>query len=121
MHFGVASSKLPGLLIFFLFLLFILPGAIVWLTLAKEYFVGVTGQRLIVLQMKQRYLGVKEHTEYSLKELAAAGAASVNAHHGQIDLDLTHPTKPVRLIFRKRGMPNNQEQAASIVAKLTGG
>lgn len=65
------------LLIIVLIALCVLPGIIVIFLLTKNYFIGLTDGRLIVLQVKgMKPNDVKEVTEYSFSELSSANASN---------------------------------------------
>ena len=72
--FGVKQPSM--LLILPLFFLAILPGAIAVALLTKEYIVGLTDRRFIVLRFKGKKIDVQEVLEYPLNNLPPVKAST---------------------------------------------
>jgi hypothetical protein len=114
--FGV---KQPNLLLTLpLFALAILPGAIAVALLTKEYVVGLTDRRLIVLRFKGKNVQVQEVMDYRLNN----GLPPVNASTGPVftHIKVEDAAKPFVAKFHRMGMPGNREGAMAIAAALTG-
>jgi hypothetical protein len=109
--------KQPSILLMIpLFALAILPGAIAIALLTKNYVVGLTDRRFIVLRFSGK-LNVKEIVEYSLSALPP-----VQASTGPIftHIKINDPQKPFVAKFHRKGMPNNRAHSQAIEAALTG-
>ena len=109
--------KQPHLLLMIpLFVLGVLPGAIATALLTKNYLVGLTNRRLLVLRVKNR-LAVQEVSEYALNSLP-----TVKASTGPIftHLKISDPHRPFAAKFPRLGMPNNRQHSMAIGAALTG-
>ncbi len=103
------------LVIFPLFLLAILPGAIAMALLTKEYLVGLTDRRVIVLRVKGGKAEVLEVTDYGLDETIAleAKTGKLFAH-----LTIEDEARPFQAKFHRMGAPENHEHVAEIVRAL---
>ena len=113
--FGV---KQPNLLLMLpLFALAVLPGAIAVALLTKEYVVGLTDRRLIVLCFKGKNVSVQEVVDYR-----AGSLPPVKATTGPVftHINIEDPAKPFVAKFHRMGMPGNREGAMAIAAALTG-
>ena len=110
--FGVKQPNM--LLIVFLVLLAILPGLIAVALLTKEYVIGLTDRRLIVLRVGGG-VKVKEVSEYALTELRGVktSTGSLFTH-----IEIGGPA-PFTAKFHRMGMKTNREQAMAIAAALT--
>jgi hypothetical protein len=115
--FGV---KQPNLLLMLpLFALAVLPGAIAVALLTKEYVVGLTDRRLIVLRFKGKNVSVQEVVDYPLNN---GHRPPVKATTGPVftHINIDDPAKPFSAKFHRMGMPGNREGAMAIAATLTG-
>jgi hypothetical protein len=109
--------KTPSMLLMIpLFLLAILPGAIAMVLLMKEYVVGLTDRRVIVLRFKGSNIQVQEVFEYSLFNHAPAQmtSGSINTY-----IKIQDPARPFFAKFHRMGMAGNREGAMAIGAALT--
>jgi hypothetical protein len=113
--FGVKQPSL--LLILPLVALAILPGVIAQALLTKEYVIGLTDRRLIVLHFKGGDVRVQEVLDYRLASLPPV-KASTGALFTHIKVE--DPAKPFVAKFHRAGMPGNRENAMAIAAALTG-
>lgn len=116
--FGVRQPSL--LVIVPLIALAILPGVIAVAMLTRNYLIGLTGERLIVLQIKGIGNGeVKEITEYDLSELTAANAS---AKTGGLftHIAITDPDKPFKAKFHRAFSKNNRPHAVAIGEAIAG-
>jgi hypothetical protein len=114
--FGV---KQPNMLLMLpLFALAVLPGAIAVALLTKEYVIGLTDRRLIVLRFKGKNVAVQEVMDYRLNN----GLPPVNASTGPVftHIKVEDGAKPFVAKFHRMGMPGNREGAMAIAAALTG-
>jgi len=107
----------PIALIAGLTLLAILPGLIATALMTKEYVVGLTDRRLIVLRFKGKAIKVEEVMEYSLDPLppAKTSTGSLFTH-----IAIADPAKPFVAKFHRLGMEGNREAAMAIAEVLTG-
>jgi hypothetical protein len=113
--FGV---KQPNMLLMLpLFALAVLPGAIAVAMLTKEYVVGLTDRRLIVLRFKGKNVQVQEVLDYRLGQLPPVKSSTgpVFTH-----IEVEDAAKPFVAKFHRMGMPGNREGAMAIAAALTG-
>ena len=114
--FGV---KQPNMLLMLpLFALAILPGAIAVAMLTKEYVVGLTDRRFIVLRFKGKNVGVQEVLDYRLDRHLPPVKASTGPVFTHIKIE--DQAKPFVAKFHRMGMPGNREGAMAIAAALTG-
>ena len=114
--FGV---KQPNLLLMLpLFALAVLPGAIAVALLTKEYVIGLTDRRLIVLRFKGKNVSVQEVVDYRLGGQRPPVKASTGPVFTHINIE--DPAKPFVAKFHRLGMPGNREGAMAIAAALTG-
>jgi hypothetical protein len=114
--FGVKQPNL--LLILPLFALAVLPGAIAVALLTKEYVVGLTDRRLIVLRFKGKNVGVQEVLDYRLNGQLPQVKASTGPVFTHIKIE--DQAKPFVAKFHRMGMPGNREGAMAIAAALNG-
>jgi hypothetical protein len=114
--FGVKQPNL--LLVLPLFFLAVLPGAIAVALLTKEYVVGLTDRRLIVLRFKGSNVQVQEVVDYRL----GGQLPSVKASTGPVftHIKIEDQAKPFVAKFHRMGMPGNRDGAMAIAAALTG-
>jgi hypothetical protein len=114
--FGV---KQPNLLLMLpLFALAILPGAIAVALLTKEYVVGLTDRRLIVLRFKGKNVAVQEVLDYRLDSQLPPVKSSTGPVFTHIKVE--DQAKPFAAKFHRMGMPGNREGSMAIAAALTG-
>jgi hypothetical protein len=114
--FGV---KQPNLLLTLpLFALAVLPGAIAVALLTKEYVIGLTDRRLIVLRFKGKNVGVQEVVDYRLNGQLPSVISSTGPVFTHIKIE--DQAKPFVAKFHRMGMPGNREGAMAIAAALTG-
>ena len=114
--FGV---KQPNLLLMLpLFALAVLPGAIAVALLTKEYVIGLTDRRLIVLRFKGKNVTVQEVLDYRLGGQLPQVKASTGPVFTHIKIE--DAAKPFVAKFHRMGMPGNREGAMAIAAALTG-
>jgi len=110
--------KQPSILLMIpLFALGILPGAIAIAVMTKEYVVGLTDRRFIVLRFKGKKIEVKEVIDYPLNNLPPlqASTGGIFSH-----IKITDPAKPFAAKFHRLGMSGNREHSMAIEAALTG-
>lgn len=109
--FGVKQPNMG--LILLLVCLAILPGLIAVALLTKEYVIGLTDRRLIVLRVGGG-VKVKEVSEYSLGELRGVktSTGSLFTH-----IAIAGPV-PFSAKFHRMGMKTNREQSMAIAAAL---
>jgi len=98
-----------------LFILAVVPGAIATALLTKEYIVGLTDRRVIVLRFKSSKIQVQEIMDYPL-----SGHAPVESSMGSVfaHIRINDPVKPFVAKFHRMGMNGNREQAMAIAAAL---
>jgi hypothetical protein len=114
--FGV---KQPNLLLMLpLFALAVLPGAIAVALLTKEYVVGLTDRRLIVLRFKGKNVQVQEVLDYRLNGQLPQVKSSTGPVFTHIKIE--DQARPFVAKFHRMGMPGNREGAMAIAAALTG-
>jgi hypothetical protein len=114
-HWAYGVKQPNILLMIVLFAMAILPGAIAVAILTKEYVVGLTNRRFIVLRVNGS-LKVQEVLEYSLGSLPPV-KASTGALFTHIRID--DPQKPFIAKFHRLGMPKNREHTMAMEAALT--
>jgi hypothetical protein len=95
-----------------------LTGGLISALLTKEYVVGLTDRRFIVLRFKGKNVQVQEVLDYRL----GGQLPSVKASTGPIftHIKIEDATKPFVAKFHRMGMPGNREGAMAIAAALTG-
>ncbi len=116
-HWAYGVKQPSMLLILPLYLLAILPGAIAVALLTKEYIVGLTDRRFIVLRFKGKNIDVQEVIDYPLNSLPPL-KASTGALFTHIKIN--DPAKPFVAKFHRLGMPGNREHGMAMEAALTG-
>jgi hypothetical protein len=114
--FGVKQPNM--VLILPLFALAVLPGAIAVALLTKEYVVGLTDRRLIVLRFKGKNVAVQEVLDYRLGGQLPPVTSSTGPIFTHIKIE--DQAKPFVAKFHRMGMPGNREGAMAIAAALTG-
>ncbi len=108
--------KQPNIgLIVLLFCLAILPGAIAVALLTKEYVVGLTSYRFIVLRVSGGKATVKEIMEYDMRQ-----PMPVKTSTGALFTYITirDPQRPFAAKFHRMGMPNNRDHSRAIATAL---
>ncbi len=107
--------KQPSILLMVpLFALAILPGVIATQMLTKNYLIGLTDKRLIVLQVKSiANVELKALTEYSNEELKAS-AASFKAGKLFTHISIESADKPFKAKFHRMFSKGNREHAVAI-------
>lgn len=109
--------KQPNMgLIILLVMIAILPGLIAVALLTKEYVIGLTSHRLLILRVKGGKAQVLEVTEYSRGNLppAQTSTGALFTH-----IALKDPQKPFKAKFHRMGMTNNRQHAMAIASAIT--
>lgn len=116
-HWAYGVKQPNILLIIPLFVLGVLPGVIAVAVMTKEYVVGLTDRRFIVLRFKGGKIEVKEVIDYPLNKLppVQASTGGIFTH-----IKITDPAKPFAAKFHRLGMSGNREHSMAIAAALTG-
>lgn len=114
--FGVKQPNI--FIIMVLMLLAILPGVIATFLLTKNYLIGLTNKRFLVLRIKG--IGnaeVKEITEYSLSDLPNL---EVKTSTGALftHIRINHPEKPFVAKFHRAFSKTNRPSAVAIAAAI---
>ena len=96
----------------------IVPAVVAAFLLTKDYVVGLTDRRFVVLRMGASGTEPEEVLVYDLHALppVTASAGPLFTH-----IKVQDPTQPFAAKFNKAGMPGNREHAAAIAAALTSG
>jgi hypothetical protein len=96
-----------------------LTGGLISAILTKEYVIGLTDRRFIVLRFKGKNVQVQEVLDYRLND---GYRPPVKASTGPVftHIKIEDPTKPFVAKFHRMGMPGNREGAMAIAASLTG-
>lgn len=108
--------KQPNItLITFLYCLAFLPGVIAVATMTKEYVVGLTDRRFIVLRFKGNQINVLEVRSWRLDALP-----HVETSTGSLFtyITLRDPAQPFVAKFHRLGTPDNRPQAMAIAEGL---
>ena len=102
-------------LIIFLYALAILPGIIAVAMLTREYVVGLTDRRLIVLRFKGSKIAVQEVQAWRLDAMPPVDSStgSLFTH-----IKVNDPAKPWVAKFHRLGTADNRAQAMAIAAAL---
>lgn len=95
-----------------------LTGGLISALLTKEYVVGLTDRRLIVLRFKGKNVQVQEVLDYRLGGQLPPVKASTGPVFTHIKVE--DQAKPFVAKFHRMGMPGNREGAMAIAAALTG-
>ena len=100
-------------------LLIALTGGLIAALLTKEYVIGLTDRRLIVLHFKGKDIRVQEVLDYRLD---GGGRPPIKSSTGSVftHIKVEDPAKPFVAKFHRMGMPGNREGAMAIAAALTG-
>ncbi len=113
-HWAYGIKQPNMLLIIGLIALFILPGIIAIALLTKNYFIGLTDRRLIVLQVKGiKPEDVKAVTEYNLSELSSANA-STSTGGLFTHIVIKDEEKPFKAKFHRAFSKSNRPNAIAI-------
>jgi len=98
-----------------LYALGIVPGAVAVAVLTKEYLVGLTDRRVVVLRVKGGKADVQEVTEYTVGE-----RLPVTTTNGSLFAWVTvdDAARPFKAKFHRAGYPNNRENALAAAAAL---
>ncbi len=118
-HFALGVKQPHILLIMLLVALAILPGLIAVILLTKNYCIGLTNQRLIVLQIASLgNLTVKGITEYSLDEVKKM---DIKTSTGGLftHFDIKDPGKPFKAKFHRALAGFNRPNAIAIAEAIT--
>lgn len=112
--YGVKQPNI--LLIIVLIALAVLPGIIAIFLLTKNYFVGLTNRRFIVLNLGGGVKKVKEISEYSLDKLP-----EVKTKTGPLftHISIKDPSKPFVAKFHRAGKAKNREHSMAIAEALS--
>jgi hypothetical protein len=114
--FGVKQPPLP--LIIFGFILGILPGVIMTAVLTKEYVVGLTDRRFIVLRFKGSQIDVQEVQSWRLNALPPVRSSTGGLF---THIAVKDPAKPFVAKFHRLGTADNRPQAMAIAEGLERG
>lgn len=98
-------------------LLILLTGTIAAALMTKEYVIGLTDRRFIVLRFKSKNVKVQEVLEYPLSSLPPVQASTGGLF---THIKILDPAKPFVAKFHRMGMTGNRESAMAIAAALTG-
>ena len=100
-------------------LLIALTGGLITALLTKEYVIGLTDRRLIVLHFKGKDIRVQEVLDYRLDD---GRRPPVKSSTGPVftHIRVEDQAKPFVAKFHRMGMPGNREGATAIAAALTG-
>ncbi len=115
-HWAYGVKQPPIFLIILLFLLAILPGAIAVALLTKEYVIGLTDRRLLVLRFSGK-LNVKEMLEYNLASMTPCKTSTGGLF---THIEIMDPARPFIAKFHRLGMKQNREHAMAIAAAISG-
>lgn len=116
--FGVKQPHI--LLIIILIALGILPGIIAIFMLTKNYLIGLTDKRFLVLQIKSMSNAeVKQITEYSINEM---GSMKVKSSTGVLftKIRIDDRKKPFKAKFHRAFSKNNRPHAMAIGEAIAG-
>lgn len=116
-HWAYGVKQPSMALIIPLLFLAVLPGAIATALLTKEYIVGLTDRRFIVIRFKGKKIDVKEIMDYPLASLPPVKASTGGLF---THIKIEDPSKPFVAKFHRMGMPGNREHGQAIEAALTG-
>jgi hypothetical protein len=116
-HFAY-GVKQPNIgLIILLVCLAVLPGLIAVALLTKEFVIGLTDRRFLVLRVSGGKCKVSEVLEYALNPPppAVTSTGAIFTH-----IKITDPQKPFVAKFHRAGMAKNREHSMAIAAVLSG-
>ncbi len=114
-HWAYGVKQPPMGLIILLTLIAVVPGAIATALMTKEYIVGLTSHRVLILRVKGGKANVLEITEYDRRNLppAKTSTGALFTH-----IALADPARPFVAKFHRLGMTNNRDHAMGIAAAL---
>jgi len=104
-------------LIALLMCLAILPGAIAVALMTKEYLIGLTDRRLVVVRFSGGKVNIKEVIEFPLGEIVGRAKTSKGAVFTHIKI--AHPQTPFVAKFHRMGAKQNKDQSRAIADALT--
>ena len=113
-NWAVGVKQLDFLVFFILFLLAILPGIIANILLTKNFLIGLTNRRFLVLQINSlSNATVKQITEYTLDEVRAL---KVDTSTGRVftRIRIDDATRPFVVNCNRAFSKNNRAQAMAI-------
>lgn len=117
-HWAYGVKQPNMVLIIFLYLLALIPGIIAVAVLTKEYVIGLTDRRFIVLLVSGGKAKVKEMTDYRLDQLPKV-TTSTGALFTHIKIE--DEAKPFVAKFHRAGMKENREHSMAIAQALNPG
>jgi hypothetical protein len=103
-------------LIIVLMCMAILPGAIAVAILTKEYVIGLTSHRLIVLQVKGGKATIVGKQEYARHQLPPTKTSTGGLF---THIKIQDPQRPFVAKFHRMGMPNNRQHSMAIAAAIS--
>jgi hypothetical protein len=110
--------KQPNIgLIILLMCMAILPGAIAVAIMTKEYVVGLTSHRLIILQVKggkATIVGKQEYNRGMPLPPVKTSTGGIFTH-----IKIQDPQRPFVAKFHRMGMPNNRQHSMAIAAAIS--
>jgi hypothetical protein len=110
--------KQPNIgLIILLMCMAILPGAIAVAILTKEYVVGLTSHRLLILQVKggkATIVGKQEYNRGMPLPPVKTSTGGIFTH-----IKISDPQRPFVAKFHRMGMPNNRQHSMAIAAAIS--
>jgi hypothetical protein len=113
-HWAFGVKQPPIGLIILLFILAILPGIIAVALLTKNYIVGLTQKRLIVVRIGGK-LKPKEMMEYKLDQV---GEVKTSTGGLFTHIKILDPEKPFVAKFHRMGMKDNRDHSNAIAKTL---
>jgi hypothetical protein len=111
--YGVRQPSM-GLILLLVFLA-VLPGLIAVALLTKEYVVGLTSHRLLILRVKGGKAIVQEITEYNRAYLPPSKTSTGGLF---THITIKDPQRPFYAKFHRMGMANNRQHAMAIASAL---
>lgn len=116
-HWAYGVKQPHVLVIIGLYALAILPGIIGVALMTREYVVGMTDRRFIVLRFKSGAIRVEEVLAWPLDALppARTSTGALFTH-----IALADPARPFAAKFHRLGMEGNRANAMAMGAALTG-
>jgi hypothetical protein len=114
-HWAYGVKQPPIWLIILLMCAAILPGAIAVALMTKEYVIGLTSHRLIILQVSGGKAKVILKWDYWRAQMppAQTSTGALFTH-----ITIKDPQRPFGAKFHRMGMPNNRPHAMAIAAAL---
>jgi hypothetical protein len=113
-HYAYGVKQPPFLLILVLMLLAVLPGIIATQLLTKEYVIGLTDRRLLVIRFSGK-LVAKEVFDYPLHQLppVRTSTGALFTH-----IAIRDPKRPFVAKFHRLGLRSNRDQSMAIAGAL---